>query len=86
MRLRNAGYLDIEAALAQTAVSTLSAESPTAAYDPSTGNVYLVGNPNSVWGSDAPWGVSAVWGSNVFVSGSVAPSPGGTRLHQKAQL
>src|SRR5215469_9015144 len=47
-----AGCLDIQAALSATAVANLSAESPTAAYDPTTGSVYLVANPSAVWGSN----------------------------------
>ena len=65
-----AGYLDIQAALSQNTVATLSAESPTAAYDPTSGSVYLVANPNAVWGSNALWGAASVWGSNVLASNS----------------
>ena len=74
-----AGYLDIQAALASTALAPPmagSAMSPTAAVD-SNGNVVLLVNANSVlgnasdgilWGSNAVWGDGILWGSGI-VSG-----------------
>ncbi len=68
-----AGYLDIAAALASTEVvpAGLNAESPTASYDPATGNTYLVGGQSVVWGSSVMWGSSVVWGSSVLWGSSV---------------
>jgi serine protease AprX len=62
-----AGYLDIQAALSDTSIATLSAKSPSAAYDPVSGNFYLVNDPSAVWGSNAVWGSSQVWGANEFI-------------------
>jgi len=67
-----AGYLDIQAALTSTAVSTGVAESPTAEYDPTTNSVYFVQNSSALWGSSAMWGASNVWGNNVFVGSQSA--------------
>jgi hypothetical protein len=39
-----AGYLDIQAALADTSLATLPAQSPAVDYDPATGSVYFVNN------------------------------------------
>jgi serine protease AprX len=65
-----AGYLDIAAALNNTDVATAPALSPTAYYDPVTGNVYFSANPNAVWNTSVLWGSSVIWGSNVFVNGT----------------
>ena len=62
-----AGYLDIQAALSDTSLATLSAQSPAAVYDPLTGNVYFVNGSSALWGSSAMWGSSTVWGSSAFV-------------------
>ena len=73
-----AGYLDIQAALANTDVAHGTALSPTATYDASTGNVYLVTDPSSVWagqsvsGTQPVWGTESVWGTSVFVNGTQA--------------
>jgi len=48
-----AGCLDIQAALSETTLSALSAQSPTAAYDPKSNNFYLVSAASAVWGSNA---------------------------------
>jgi serine protease AprX len=63
-----AGYLDVNAALQNTDLATAtsgSAKSPTAAYDPSTGQVYLVSDSSVVWGNSIVWGTSLVWGTSV---------------------
>ncbi|HUJ20929.1 MAG TPA: S8 family peptidase [Bryobacteraceae bacterium] len=66
-----AGYLDAWAALNNTdlAPSTVgSALSPTARYDPATGNVYV--NNTAVaggWDANAIWSISVVWGPSVSV-------------------
>jgi serine protease AprX len=73
-----AGYLDIQAALADTSVATGTALSPTVSVDPNTGNVYLVTDPSSVWDTRAVWGnqsvwsLRAVWGNSVFAPDSNA--------------
>jgi serine protease AprX len=69
-----AGYLDIQAALADTtlAPSTVGAAlSPTVFYNSST-NMLNIANGNAtvaassvVWGASVVWGTSVVWGSNV---------------------
>jgi serine protease AprX len=69
-----AGYLDIQAALANTDVAPPmagSALSPTVTVD-ANGNVVLVGNSSSVlggqtilWGTSAVWGETILWGTNV---------------------
>jgi serine protease AprX len=62
-----AGYIDIEAALADTTVATGAALSPSATYNEATGTVTLEGisGVNTVWGSNAVWGSNVVAGSNV---------------------
>jgi serine protease AprX len=73
-----AGYLDIDAALNNTDLATGVAVSPTAVYDPVTGNVSIVntsvvwGGASVVWGATSVvWGNSVVWGANEFTSNSV---------------
>jgi len=65
-----AGYLDVEGALlnTDTVPPDLTSKSPTAAYDPVTGNVYVVSDTSVVWGNSVIWGSSVVWGSAVFTS------------------
>jgi serine protease AprX len=73
-----AGYLDVQAALANTDLAQGTALSPTVTYDASTGNVYLVTDPSSVWasqslgGTQSVWGPQTVWGTSVFVNGTPA--------------
>src|SRR5258708_14582977 len=67
------GYLDVQAALANSDLAPASAGSalsPSAVYNPQTGTVTLV-NGNStvlpgsvVWGSSGGWGSSVGWGSS----------------------
>jgi serine protease AprX len=69
-----AGYLDVAAALANHDLATGTAMSPTAEYDPASGNVYLVFDPSSTWndtdvyagraigGTPGVWGTQTVWG------------------------
>ena len=47
---------------------TLSAKSPTTAYDDVTGNVYFVADSSALWGSSAMWGSFRVWGANAFTA------------------
>lgn len=64
-----AGYVDVYAALNSTAMAPTNvgaAMSPTAAYDSTTGTVYLVTGSSVVWGSSVTWGTSVVWGSSVI--------------------
>lgn len=70
-----AGYLDIDAALNAARTTPLprgSAMSPTAQYNPQTGDTTLVNSQTALWGSTALWGASNVYGSNAFVDGSTA--------------
>ena len=64
-----AGYLDVAAALSSTdlAPATLgAAKSPTAAFNPLTGQVYLQPNSSTVWDSSPTWASAVVWGSGVI--------------------
>jgi serine protease AprX len=65
-----AGYLDVWAALNSTGVSTGTALSPTAVYDPASGNTRLVVAQDSVWNDAVIWGTAVVWGTNVVVNGN----------------
>ena len=67
-----AGYVDVWAALNNTAIANGNALSPTARYDALSGNVYLTGAKGSTWDTNAVWGDQAVWGSMAFVNGSGA--------------
>jgi serine protease AprX len=67
-----AGYVDIQAALTDKSLATLSAQSRAVAFDPATGNVYFVSNSSALWGSSAMWGSSTIWGSNAFVGSQSA--------------
>jgi serine protease AprX len=63
-----AGYLDIQAALANTDLAPAtygSAKSPAVARDKS-GNVYLVTGTSVLWGGSVTWGSSVVWGTSVL--------------------
>jgi serine protease AprX len=51
-----AGYLDIQAALANTDVATGDAMSPVAVYSSATTNTTIQEFPNSAWSSNAIWG------------------------------
>jgi serine protease AprX len=67
-----AGYLDIQAALESTDVSTGLAKSPVVQYDPTTQNVYFVNDSFAVWGGSPNWSSFAVWGGNAFVGSQFA--------------
>ncbi|HWF45963.1 MAG TPA: S8 family peptidase, partial [Bryobacteraceae bacterium] len=72
-----AGYLDLAATLANKDLATGTAMSPTATYDSTSGNVYLVYDPSSTWndtdvfsgmavgGTRGAWGTQTVWGTAV---------------------
>ncbi|PYT24830.1 MAG: hypothetical protein DMG57_27215 [Acidobacteria bacterium] len=68
-----AGYLDVEGALLNTNVvpPSFTAKSPIAAYDPSSGSVYVVSDSSVVWGDSVGWAQSLVWGSTVFSTATV---------------
>ncbi len=64
-----AGYLDVYAALNNidlAPASAGSALSPSAAYNSTSGNVYLVDGSSVVWGSSLVWSNSVVWGTSVI--------------------
>ena len=59
-----AGYLDLQAALANKDLAAGSALSPTARLDPASGNIYLVFDPSSTWSGKAtgqPVGLGQQW-------------------------
>jgi serine protease AprX len=65
-----AGYLDVWAALNNTDLATGqtgAALSPTAAYDPTTGSVYVNNSPIAVWDSSPIWNSEVVWGPSIIV-------------------
>jgi serine protease AprX len=63
-----AGYLDIQASLESSDISTGLAKSPVVQYDPTTQSVYFVNDSFAVWGGNSPaWSSFAVWGGNAFV-------------------
>jgi serine protease AprX len=79
-----AGYVDLGAALASSDLPTGSAMSPTANYDPNTGNVYLTSDPSATWGTSQAWSGPAVWGNSQFTGGSSimwgTSGPGGSSI------
>ncbi len=68
-----AGYVDLAAALSKiNSVPTgATAISPTAVYDPSTGNVTLSYDPSSIWGNRSIWGFQSIWGAQSLWGASV---------------
>jgi serine protease AprX len=60
-----AGYLDIQAALADTSLATGNALSPTATFESTAGEANLVFASGSVWGTGTIWGTGTVWGQAV---------------------
>jgi serine protease AprX len=58
-----AGYLDVNAALADTIKADGTAQSPVVAYDDASGDVYLVEDLRSVWGQSEIWAERSVWGT-----------------------
>jgi serine protease AprX len=61
-----AGYLDINAALANNDLATLPALSPTAVHNATTKTTVIVRGAS--WGDSVLWGDSAVFGNIVFKS------------------
>ena len=67
-----AGYLDITAALSDNSVVVNgTAESPTVAFDETSGQFYLASGQTAVWGRSDVFGETAVWGRNI-IEGSTA--------------
>ena len=65
-----AGYLDVWAALNNADLvpgQSGAALSPTAVYDPTTGDVYVNNSPIAVWNSSPIWGSDVIWGPSVIV-------------------
>jgi serine protease AprX len=76
-----AGYLDLQAAMnmANQVPTGVTAISPTASYDSTSGNVSLVFDPSSVWSDRAMWGATsttdanrAMWGATNSISANRA--------------
>ena len=67
-----AGYLDIQAAVSSTDLSSGIALSPTVRYHPTTQTVRFVRSSFAVWGGSSAWSNFAVWGGSVFVSNQFA--------------
>ena len=68
-----AGYMDIQAALSSSELSSGAAKSPTAQYDAATNSVHFVKDASAMWGANAVWGTnvfvgsqSALWGSSAM--------------------
>jgi serine protease AprX len=66
-----AGYLDLAAALASKDTAAGTAISPTAVYDPTTGDVFLARDPSSIWGSSSVWSAPAVYGPGAFLASNI---------------
>jgi serine protease AprX len=67
-----AGYLDIQAALANTDLASGTAMSPGATPNTSTGGATLVMDPSAVWNTSSVWAASNVWGSGQIADGNAA--------------
>lgn len=61
-----AGYLDINAALANNDLASLPALSPTAVIDPASGKITIVRNFSITWGDSIIWGDVALYGNSAF--------------------
>lgn len=61
-----AGYLDVNAALANNDLASLPAFSPTAVIDPATGDITIVRNFNITWGDNIIWSDFALYGTGAF--------------------
>jgi serine protease AprX len=63
-----AGAVDVMAALTNSDLAPSgigAAKSPQVAYDPQSGNAYLVPDPSTIWGNAVLWGTAVVWGTTV---------------------
>jgi serine protease AprX len=63
-----AGYLDLEAALANTDRAALPALSPALAISNDGRNISLIVNSNAIWDSSASWSYATLWGGKRFVN------------------
>jgi serine protease AprX len=61
-----AGYLDVNAALANTDVATMPALSPKVTYDQTSHHVGVQRTYTTAWGSSVTWGDFDIWGAAVF--------------------
>jgi serine protease AprX len=61
-----AGYLDVNAALANTDIATKPALSPVVSYNTTSHHVAFVRNYSMAWGSSVTWGDLNVWGPTAF--------------------
>src|ERR1700685_3288836 len=68
------GYVDVEAAIAKTAVATRTAMSPVATLNGNSDSVSLTDDPSSVWNTSTAWSNPAVWGTSQFVTGTTSAS------------
>jgi serine protease AprX len=66
-----AGYLDVDAALANTDVANGVALSPSATYNPATRTVRIVNTDSVTWGTSVVWGNSVVWGTSIIWGNSL---------------
>lgn len=69
-----AGYLDIQAAVDSTDLSSGVALSPRVKYHPKTQTVGFVRSSFAVWGGSSTWSNFAVWGGSSIVSDSTSGS------------
>ena len=60
-----AGYVDVQASLADSSVVNGGAASPTVIFNPATRTATLVNGLSVVWGNSMVWGSSVVWGDSV---------------------
>ncbi len=74
-----AGYLDlantVNAALQHVSIPAGTATSPTAVYDPDTGDTTAVIAPGALWTTSGPWSAAGVYGSRAFVSSGSGSDP-----------
>ena len=63
-----AGYLDLQAALQNinNVPAGVSALSPTAVYDNTSGQVSLSAGTSTIWATRSVWGAQSVWGTSVL--------------------
>src|SRR5579864_7260947 len=80
-----AGYVDVEAALANADVANGTAMSPVASYDSTSGNVYLNDSRSAIWNRSAAWSDAAVWGSSQFVVGAPTSTMSGTSSSSRSE-
>ena len=62
-----AGYLDVNAALADSSQPVGLALSPAVTYDTATDEVAMIVDLRSIWGTNSGWAERSVWGSGSVV-------------------